>query len=270
MKKLISILMVLLLIVAFVGCSKNEEPTTEAPATEMPSTLVDGTYTASYSHYDSRGWVPVLTLEIKEGKISLAMMDYVNGSDGHFKSEDEEYSKNMSAKTNVTPKDAYDQLNQVLVDTQDISKVDAVAGATHSSEYFHEMVSGILLKAASGDTSNLVLPMNATYSSSEADFDERGWKATVSVTYENGKITSVMYDYVDKDGNKKRDNEEYNKSMKEVSGVSSLEASQALEASLVNSQNPEKIDVVTGATSSSTKFIELAKNAIESRMEYNK
>lgn len=95
---------------------------------------------------------------------------------------------------------------------------------------------------------------DGTYSAS-SDFDERGWKVVQTITIKDGKITESTFGYEDKDGKKKADNEEYNKSMKEKSGVSSKEATEKLNAELVETQNLDDVEVVTGATHSSQNFV---------------
>lgn len=97
----------------------------------------------------------------------------------------------------------------------------------------------------------------------ESEFDERGWKQVLDVTFDGDKITDVKFDYVNKDGKLKSEDEEYNKNMKEKSGVSAAEAAAMLAADLVEKQDPDAVDVVTGATSTSEGFKELAKQAVE-------
>lgn len=97
----------------------------------------------------------------------------------------------------------------------------------------------------------------------ESEFDERGWKQVLDVTFDGDKITDVKFDYVNKDGKLKSEDEEYNKNMKEKSGVSAAEAAAKLAADLVEKQDPDAVDVVTGATSTSEGFKELAKQAVE-------
>ncbi|CQR24663.1 major membrane immunogen, membrane-anchored lipoprotein [Streptococcus varani] len=88
----------------------------------------------------------------------------------------------------------------------------------------------------------------------QSDFDERGWKVVHTITIKDGKIAESDFGYEDKDGKKKSDNEEYNKSMKEKSGISSKEATEKLNAELLATQNVDEVEVVTGATHSSENF----------------
>lgn len=97
----------------------------------------------------------------------------------------------------------------------------------------------------------------------ESDFDERGWKQVLEVTFDGDKIVDAKFDYINKDGQLKSEDEEYNKNMKEKSGVSAAEAVVQLAEDLVAKQDPDAVDVVTGATGTSEGFKELAKQAVE-------
>ena len=88
----------------------------------------------------------------------------------------------------------------------------------------------------------------------ESDYDERGWKVVHSITIKDGKITESAFGYADKDGKMKADDEEYNKNMKDKSGVSSKEATEQLNAQLVKTQDVDAVEVVSGATHTSDNF----------------
>lgn len=92
--------------------------------------------------------------------------------------------------------------------------------------------------------------------------DERGWKGTIEITVEGGKITTVNYDEVNDKGAKKSEDTEYGKSMKSASGVTPSEAYEKLKTSLVETQDPDAVEVVSGATESSDSFKTLAKEAL--------
>ena len=83
--------------------------------------------------------------------------------------------------------------------------------------------------------------------------DERGWAVTHTITVADGEITDSNFDYENEDGDLKSEDEEYNTQMEEVAGVSSADATQELNDALVESQSAD-VDVVSGATSTSTSF----------------
>ncbi|MBM7616060.1 FMN-binding protein [Alkaliphilus hydrothermalis] len=96
----------------------------------------------------------------------------------------------------------------------------------------------------------------------EGEVDERGWKPFIEITVADGKITEVSYDEINEEEQLKTEDEEYNAKWKEKSGVSAPEAYPQLEQDLIEKQNVEKVDAVTGATSSSESFKEMAKKAL--------
>ncbi|MBM6919760.1 FMN-binding protein [Phocea massiliensis] len=118
----------------------------------LPKTLQDGTYTAKMASPDEHGWTETLTLTVKDGKITEADCDAFN-ADGKRKSEDEEYNKTMeSYGGTTTPSKFYPELEQGLVNTQ---KVDAVAGATTSSDSMEKLYNALISNMEKGDTSEV-------------------------------------------------------------------------------------------------------------------
>ena len=99
--------------------------------------------------------------------------------------------------------------------------------------------------------------------SRESEFDERGWKSTLTITVENGKIKQVVYDEGDNEGVSKTTDAEYAKAMKEEEGVTPKETFEKLEKELISSQDIDEVDAVSGATTSSEVFKKLAKGALK-------
>lgn len=97
----------------------------------------------------------------------------------------------------------------------------------------------------------------------EAEFNERGHKAVIEITRENGQIVAVDYNEIYEEGGSKKEDTEYNENMEGVSGISFTDGVAALEAALIDAQDPGAVDVVSGATSSSEKFVKLANEALQ-------
>lgn len=99
----------------------------------------------------------------------------------------------------------------------------------------------------------------------ETDYDEHGWKGKLAVTFDGNVITDVEYDEFNQQGKAKSNDEDYAERMVPIAGISPAEAFDELESSLEESQDPEAMDAVTGATHSSEWFMELAERALEER-----
>lgn len=97
----------------------------------------------------------------------------------------------------------------------------------------------------------------------ESEFNERGHKAVIEITRENGQIIAVDYNEIYEEGGSKKEDEEYNANMEAASGTAFVDGVAALEAALIETQDPAEVDVVSGATSSSGKFVELAIEALQ-------
>lgn len=127
-----------------------KESTTQVDKKDEKATWKDGTYSGE-SDFDERGWKVVHSITIKDGKITESTFDYED-KDGNKKSANEEYNKNMKEKSGVSSKDATTQLNEQLVKTQDVTAVEVVSGATHSSDNFIASTTALLEEAAQGNT----------------------------------------------------------------------------------------------------------------------
>lgn len=93
--------------------------------------------------------------------------------------------------------------------------------------------------------------------------EKNGYRAVFTIVVKDGKITESKYDNIDKDGKSKMDDAEYNKQMEEVSKTSPEKYIPELNEALVEKQNPEDIDTVTGATGSTAGFKAYASQLIE-------
>lgn len=96
----------------------------------------------------------------------------------------------------------------------------------------------------------------------EGEFDEQGWKGIMEMTIVNGAITEVNYDEVNEEGQLKSEDEDYAEAMKGVSNITPKEAYEKLEASLLDTQNADTVEMVSGATGTSEVFKELANKAL--------
>lgn len=139
--------------------SKKAEDTKKAVSDATSADLKDGTYKAE-SDYDSRGWKVVHTITVKDGKITESDFGYEN-KDGQKKADDEEYNKNMKAKSGVSSKEATEQLNKELVDKQNVDDVEVVSGATHTSSNFELSTKELLKAAEEGNTETVTIELPA-------------------------------------------------------------------------------------------------------------
>ncbi|WP_446899707.1 FMN-binding protein [Clostridium sp. LBM24168] len=153
------IISTLIIIVLFAGCGGNtqtDKNTDKAnTSTEKSEVLKDGDYKAEAKNFDNRGWKPFVQIQVKDGKVVSARYDCIN-KEGKYKTEDQDYNKNMASKTNgMNPVKYSKQLTDDLINKQDASKVDTVTGATESSKIFKELSEKLIDKVKKGDTSDL-------------------------------------------------------------------------------------------------------------------
>lgn len=156
-QKLITLTLVGALALNLAACSPSAPATTEpapAPAVTEPapapapaaSGLKDGSYKASQDKADDYGWKGQIAIEVKDGKISSVDFDYVN-NENKLKSEDQGYIKAMEDKTKVNLANAMVELEGALVSGQDAAAVNAVTGATATSNDFKSLAEQALKDA---------------------------------------------------------------------------------------------------------------------------
>ncbi|KKD50304.1 extracellular electron transfer flavoprotein PplA [Listeria seeligeri] len=104
---------------------------------------------------------------------------------------------------------------------------------------------------------------DGTYKLEEKNYDDKGWKAFMSIEVKDGKITKANYDYKNEDGKLKSEDADYEKAMKEAEGTGPQEYLKQLSDSLVKNQSASTVEVVSGATHSSDAFINYANQLIQ-------
>lgn len=139
------VLVALLSMLALMGCSEG-------------AVYQDGVYSAEFREFDSYGYKDFMTLTVTDGVVTEIVYNAVN-EEGGWRSEDEKYAETMRAVRDTDPnKYTADLVNQYL-EKHDIAEVDAVAGATWSSDSFLSLFSALEPKMIAGDTT-LVLVDN--------------------------------------------------------------------------------------------------------------
>lgn len=110
---------------------------------------------------------------------------------------------------------------------------------------------------------------DGTYKLEELNFGGTGWKEALEIVVEGGEITAATWTSVDEEGNNKIEDEEYQETMTGVTGVGPQDFIPALENSLVEVQDPSEVEIVTGATGTSTTFQEYAQQLVDAAEEGN-
>lgn len=108
--------------------------------------LKDGSFKATGKE-DERGWTPFVSITVAEGKITAATYDEVSSKAFVNKTQDEGYKASFMKVKNVDLVAAYAKFGTDLVAAQDITKVDATGGATHSGDNFKALAEEALSQA---------------------------------------------------------------------------------------------------------------------------
>ncbi|MDO5601271.1 MAG: FMN-binding protein [Oscillospiraceae bacterium] len=116
----------------------------------------DGSYHAEFQNFDSNGWKEFIDVTIKDGKPEKVVMDAVNQA-GDLKSADQEYNDLMKNYSDTYPAKFYQDLATQFLERQDPAKIDAVAGATLSSDNFKKLLAELKPYMVAGITDDVVL-----------------------------------------------------------------------------------------------------------------
>lgn len=103
---------------------------------------------------------------------------------------------------------------------------------------------------------------DGTYKAAQDKYDDYGWKGQIAIEVKDGKISSVDFDYVNKDNKLKSEDAGYIKAMEDKTKVNLAEAMKQMESSLVGKKDVE-VTAVSGATTSSNDFKALAESALK-------
>lgn len=175
MKKLISVLLMLVLVVSvFTACGDKkpgDDNKPEAPASGDSSNkddddkdgdtaaLKDGTYPAEESDFDEKsGWKDNVTVEVKDGKISSVEWNSTHkdgGKDKKTASIDGDYGMVANGKAIAEWHEQAEKVEEFLVEKQDVDAIevkddkttDSIAGVTMKVGGFVDMVKEALSKA---------------------------------------------------------------------------------------------------------------------------
>lgn len=127
------------------------------PLAGCSSPMKDGAYRAEYKDYDDHGWKDYVEVTVSDGKITGVDYDSIDAQGG-LKSADAEYRATMETVTGTYPEKYMKELEDRLLEKQDAKKVDAVTGATTSTDSFKLLASEIIAKGIKkGDTATIVL-----------------------------------------------------------------------------------------------------------------
>jgi major membrane immunogen (membrane-anchored lipoprotein) len=105
--------------------------------------------------------------------------------------------------------------------------------------------------------------LDGYYSAEISEFDSFGWKEFITIYVSGGRIVSVEYNGKNVSGLIKSWDPLYMRQMDEQDGTYPTEYTRVFSSSLLSRQDPDSIDVVSGATVSHETFRLLAKAAIE-------
>ncbi len=223
----------------------------------------DGAYTV-WSSADSRGYAAVMTVTVKDGKVTAATFDEQNINTGELKYADGNYTANWKSRyPDVDPDALKDKALAELVEKQAPSAVDVTTGATSTHAKIVELSTKALAKAKF-DQLNPAGTKGYRDGKYEAVglADTRGYTPVLKMTVAAGIITSVEYDEVNAEGVGKVGTDYTARWAANYNVVPEALLAQ-MKANLIKQQDPSLVDVVSGATGWYNNFTDLAAGVLD-------
>ncbi len=142
MKRILSLVLLLLMLVSLTACGNKTE-------------LKDGYYTAQAAEF-SHGWKEYITILVKGGSIVSVEYNAENAS-GFIKSWDNAYMQNMLHSNGTYPNEYTRYYAAQLLEGQGNKDIDALTGATSSYGSFQKLAEAVLEQAQKGDSSIVIV-----------------------------------------------------------------------------------------------------------------
>ncbi len=121
-----------------------------------------------------------------------------------------------------------------------------------------------LLSGCSTKSKNTIVYKTGTYEVAFDKADKNGWLGQVKIKMENDKITNIDFNYKNSiTGELITDDDAHAKLMYEATKMTPATASKKLTDNLIKTQDVNKVDTVTGATTTSSDFKTLSAAALE-------
>ena len=134
---------------------------------------------------------------------------------------------------------------------------------------FTAFLCSLLNTGCSNNSENTRTLSNGYYIAEMKDFDSNGWKEFVSIYVNNGHITTVEYNAKNASGFIKSWDQDYMREMNAVDFTYPNRYAREYAFALLNFQDLERIDVVSGATYSYHTFILLSQAVVEQARKGN-
>lgn len=136
------------------------------------SGYVDGEYRAEFAAYDSLGFKEFLVARVENGKVTMLRIDGQDAN-GITKTNNKNYRIAMELATGTYPDKVFETLDgrYLLIAQQKKSKqtVDAVAGATLTSNNYAVLFKALQKAFVSGDTTTVIVENLSEHT----DFEEK-------------------------------------------------------------------------------------------------
>ncbi|MBK5244369.1 MAG: hypothetical protein JJE18_04965 [Eubacteriaceae bacterium] len=196
---MVLVLFIILLVTLLTsGCiEKNliNDPTTGAinPPINLPP-LLDGIYTTSTQFYDTRGYAQQLDINIKNGIITQVNFKEISNNKLDRLTQEGE-GKTWEGLGTLTLGSLYYHLYSDLLLTQNPEKIEAISGATQTTEHFIALAKTGIDQAGKGNHEPGKIVTSDTYII-RSQTDPEGYQGVLSATFKGANLITLSYDEI--------------------------------------------------------------------------
>ena len=226
--------------------SDDKKVSPVAPVAEEEP-LQDGDYSVK-GEANELGWHLAHSIKVEEGEVVESDFDYLNEK-GDRLSEDEEYNLQMEQATEVTLKDAIDELNEAFL-ADPTAKINVVAGANETSKHFKKSAETLLDLARQGDTKETMIEFDQEMPALkdgdyilEGEANEEGWAVEHTIQVKDGQIIESVFDYVNEEGEKLSEDKAANEAFEKDHKQTLKDVFETLDEALVNEEDLDAIEI---------------------------
>ncbi len=235
--------------------------------------LNDGTYEVVADEFKN-GYKSMVTVTVEGGKITNVVWDNIDEK-GNYKSVLSQNGEYVMTETGATWAEQAAALAANVIENQGVSaltmneegKTDAVASVSISINDFVAQVEEALTMASKAPVESAYI--DGTYEIVDDEY-HNGYKSMVTLTIEGGKITKLVWDNIDENGNYKSVLSQNGEYVMTETGATWAEQAEALAAHVIANQGLEgltmneegKTDAVASVSISINSFVNQVEKAL--------
>jgi|LGVE01.1.fsa_nt_gb major membrane immunogen (membrane-anchored lipoprotein) len=200
------ILFILIQVIILTSCSQKElinDPLTgEISPIDRDYILVDGYYSGSTYFYNARGFAQQLDIIVKNSIITKVVFTET-GLDGLNRISEHNPIQSWDSLETKDLTSLYFHLNNTFLLTQNPDKIQAISGATETTNRYTLLANSLISQAKTGNYEPLKISTNDIYTITSKT-DSSGYQGILTATYAGPNLVALSYDEIQTSNGKQK------------------------------------------------------------------